>query len=274
MAVVKIVVIGASRVFAPTIVADLWHAREDLAGSTIALCDIDADTLGVTTRVVERMVTEQNMPYKIESSVRPPRPAAGRGLRHRRHRAGSPASVDHRPRHRRDTRHGPHHGRHRRPRRVVAGLAHRPAYPGHSRGHGRALSRRLALQLHQSHVRDLPHVGQDHQPQGRGVVPRHRGHHETPGAVSEPSGAGHLRARRRYQPPAVDSRSAPQRHGPLPGAQGCRAPTGKRAVGRELGPDGALRALPITRRSTCERVLSVVLPSKWQRAAAAGTVPL
>ena len=69
MAAVKIVVIGASRVFAPTIVADLWHAREDLAGSTIALCDIDADTLGVTTRVVERMVTERDMPYKIESSA-------------------------------------------------------------------------------------------------------------------------------------------------------------------------------------------------------------
>ena len=68
MAAVKIVVIGASRVFAPTIVADLWHARDDLAGSTIALCDIDADTLGVTTRVVERMVNERDMPYQIESS--------------------------------------------------------------------------------------------------------------------------------------------------------------------------------------------------------------
>ena len=69
MAAVKIVVIGASRVFAPTIVADLWHAREDLAGSTVALCDIDADTLGVTTRVVQRMVAERDMPYRIESST-------------------------------------------------------------------------------------------------------------------------------------------------------------------------------------------------------------
>ena len=69
MAAVKIVVIGASRVFAPTIVADLWHAREDLAGSTIALCDVDADTLDITTRVVQRMATERNMPYRIESST-------------------------------------------------------------------------------------------------------------------------------------------------------------------------------------------------------------
>ena len=274
MAAVKIVVIGASRVFAPTIVADLWHAREDLAGSTIALCD---GRRGHAWRHDSRRRAHGHRAgHALQDRIvrRSPRPAAGRGLRHRRHRAGSPASVDHRPRHRRDTRHGPHHGRHRRPRRVVAGLAHRPAYPGHSRGHGRALSRRLALQLHQSHVRDLPHVGQDHQPQGRGVVPWHRGNHETPGAVSEPSGAGHIRPRRRYQPLAVDSRSAPQRHRPLPGAQGCRAPTGKRAVRRELGPDGALRALPVTRRSARQRVLSVVLPSKRRRATAAGTVPL
>ena len=69
MAAVKIVVIGASRVFAPTIVADLWHARDDLAGSTIAFCDVDADTLDITTRVVQRMATERNMPYRIESST-------------------------------------------------------------------------------------------------------------------------------------------------------------------------------------------------------------
>ena len=69
MAAVKIVVIGASRVFAPTIVADLWHARDDLAGSTVALCDLDADTLNVTTRVIQRMVAERDMPYRIESST-------------------------------------------------------------------------------------------------------------------------------------------------------------------------------------------------------------
>lgn len=69
MAAVKLVVVGASRVFAPTIVADLWHARDDLAGSTVALCDVNADTLDVTTRVVQRMVVERDMPYRIESST-------------------------------------------------------------------------------------------------------------------------------------------------------------------------------------------------------------
>ena len=69
MPAVKIVVIGASRVFAPSIAADLWDARDDLAGSTLALCDIDADGLRVTTRVIQRMIDERGMPYRLESST-------------------------------------------------------------------------------------------------------------------------------------------------------------------------------------------------------------
>ena len=69
MAAVKVVVIGASRVFAPSIVADLWQARDALAGSTLALCDIDADGLEITTRVLRRMIDERGMPYRLESST-------------------------------------------------------------------------------------------------------------------------------------------------------------------------------------------------------------
>jgi alpha-galactosidase len=66
---VKIVLIGASRVFAPSIVADLWDARDDLAGSTLALCDLNADGLRVVTDVIQRMIDERGMPYRLESST-------------------------------------------------------------------------------------------------------------------------------------------------------------------------------------------------------------
>ena len=219
MAAVKIVVIGASRVFAPTIVADLWHAREDLAGSTIALCDVDADTLDITTRVVQRMATERNMPYRIESST------ARRDLLDGADYVIIAIALDH-----------------RRLWTIDLDIAERSGMvlttgdtvgPG---GWSRALRTVPVIQAiaedmadlcpdawlfnyTNPDVRHLPHPGQEHRPQGRGVVPRHRGNHATPGAVSGPSRRGRIRASRRHQPPAVDSRSALQRLGSLSGAE-------------------------------------------------------
>jgi alpha-galactosidase len=65
----KIVIIGAgSVVFSRGLIADILMTNE-LSGSTLALCDIDSESLELTTRLARRIITESEADIMIESST-------------------------------------------------------------------------------------------------------------------------------------------------------------------------------------------------------------
>jgi len=65
----RIVIVGAgSAAFSKSLISDIVMTRE-LNGSTIALCDIDAEALDHTTRLAKRMVIEAEADITIESST-------------------------------------------------------------------------------------------------------------------------------------------------------------------------------------------------------------
>lgn len=65
----KIVIIGAgSIVFSRKLIADIILTRE-LGGSTIALCDIDPESLDLITKLAHRLVIESEADIRVESST-------------------------------------------------------------------------------------------------------------------------------------------------------------------------------------------------------------
>ena len=66
----NIVMIGAgSLIFGAGTLVDLAHFREELAGSTIALVDVDAEKAALMGRLAERINQEAGAPFKIVATT-------------------------------------------------------------------------------------------------------------------------------------------------------------------------------------------------------------
>jgi alpha-galactosidase len=70
MASTKLVLIGAgSTSFGASTLIDIFNQREHFRGSTVALCDVNAERLTRVTRLAERMNAATNAQFRIESAT-------------------------------------------------------------------------------------------------------------------------------------------------------------------------------------------------------------
>lgn len=70
MATTKLVLIGAgSTSFGASTLTDIFNQREHFRGSTLALCDVNAEKLALITRLAERMNAATNCQFEIESAT-------------------------------------------------------------------------------------------------------------------------------------------------------------------------------------------------------------
>ena len=216
----RVAFIGAgSTVFMKNIVGDFLQ-RPALAGSTIALMDIDARRLAESEIFARKTRLRSASPAKIEASSRPARARSTAPISSSsRFRSAATTLHDHRLRGSEEIRPEADDRRHARRRRYHARPTHRAAPVGGVRGHERALPPRDPAAARQpdgdQHLGDFGALSQH--PPGR-PVPFGAGHGDGACARSRHSDRKHPLPRRGHQSHGVLSRIRGARGGRVAGA--------------------------------------------------------